>query len=49
MLKGSLAPEYNKIENIIYQRFPNRSTTDDEVLSNVDSQVGEAKKEEEND
>jgi penicillin-binding protein 2 len=49
MLKGSLAPEYNKIENIIYQRFPDRSTTDDEALSNVDSQVGEAKKEEEND
>jgi penicillin-binding protein 2 len=48
MLKGSLAPEYNKIENIIYQRFPDRSK-DDEALSNVASKVGEAKKEEEND
>lgn len=49
MLKGSLAPEYNKIENIIYQRFPTRSTADDEVLTSVEAQVGEAKKEEEND
>jgi penicillin-binding protein 2 len=49
MLKGSLAPEYKKIENIIYQRFPTRSTADDEVLTSVEAQVGEAKKEEEND
>ena len=49
MLKGSLAPEYKKIENIIYQRFPERSTENDSALSNVDAQQGEAKKEEEND
>ena len=49
MLKGSLAPEYKKIENIIYQRFPDRSTENDSALSNVEAQVGEAKKEEEND
>lgn len=49
MLKGSLAPEYKKIENIIYQRFPDRSTENDSALSNVDAQQGEAKKEEEND
>jgi hypothetical protein len=48
MLKGSLAPEYKKIENIIYQRI-SRSTEEDTALSNVESQVGEAKKEEEND
>jgi penicillin-binding protein 2 len=49
MLKESLAPEYKKIENIIYQRFPNRSTENDSVFSNVEAQLGEAKKEEEND
>lgn len=49
MLKGSLAPEYKKIENIIYQRFPDRSTENDSALSNVEAQLGEAKKEEEND
>ena len=49
MLKGSLAPEYKKIENIIFQRFPERSTENDSALSNVDAQQGEAKKEEEND
>ncbi len=49
MLKGSLAPEYKKIENIIYQRFPDRSTENDSALSNVDAQQGDAKKEEEND
>lgn len=49
MLKESLAPEYKKIENIIYQRLPDRSTENDSALSNVEAQVGEAKKEEEND
>jgi penicillin-binding protein 2 len=49
MLKGSLAPEYKKIENIIYQRFPDRSSEKDSALSSVEAQVGEAKKEEEND
>lgn len=49
MLKGSLAPEYKKIENIIYQRFPDRSTDTDTALSNVETKIGEAKKEEEND
>jgi penicillin-binding protein 2 len=48
MLKGSLAPEYKKIENIIYQRI-SRSTEEDTALSSVESQLGEAKKEEEND
>lgn len=49
MLKESLVPEYKKIENIIYQRFPDRSTENDSALSNVEAQLGEAKKEEEND
>lgn len=48
MLNGSLLPEYNKIENIIYQRFPERTSEKaNDSIAKREIQIGEAKKEEE--
>ncbi len=46
MLNGSLLPEYEKIENIIFQRFPKPKRVSDS-LKKPETVIGEAKKEEE--
>lgn len=46
MLNGSLLPEYEKIENIIFQRFPEQKKESDS-LKKIETAIGEARKEEE--
>ena len=46
MLNGSLLPEYEKIENIIFQRFPEQKKESDS-LKKTETAIGEARKEEE--
>jgi penicillin-binding protein 2 len=46
MLNGSLLPEYEKIENIIFQRFPEQKKESDS-LKKTETVIGEARKEEE--
>lgn len=47
MLNGSIEDEYEKIENIIFQRTPERKIKKD-TISNIKNKIGEARKEEEN-
>lgn len=47
MLNGSIEDEYEKIENIIFQRTPERKIKKDSI-SNIKNKIGEARKEEEN-
>lgn len=46
MLTGSLLPQYEKIENIIFQRFPEQKKESDS-LKKTETAIGEARKEEE--
>lgn len=46
MLTGSLQNEYNKIENIIFQRQPNPTKVQDSI-NNIKVEISDAKKEEE--
>jgi penicillin-binding protein 2 len=46
MLTGSLLPQYEKIENLIFQRFPEQKKESD-TLKKTEIAIGEARKEEE--
>lgn len=46
MLTGSLLPQYEKIENLIFQRFPVQKKESDS-LKKTETAIGEARKEEE--